>query len=361
MKKKRNPFKPTFGSVPAAMAGRDDIIEDILEGLDNAPGDPNRASVFVGARGTGKTVLMVRIAAMAEERGWIAVNVTSGKGLFEEIFVQISDKASHILDQDSLRRISGLSVAGLSVSFELTKEKSTWRSEMTKIISELNSNNVGLLITVDEINAGDEELKHLIDIFQHFVREERNVALLLAGLPSNVSSLLLDEKVSFIRRAFRHDMEAISITDVAYALKETVENAGRRIDDDALWMAAEMTEGFAFAIQLVGYHMWRQNPESEVICADDVERSVEFVKRDMKRAVIDTVMMEMTPKEKEFLKTMAGFEDDECSTLEISESMGISPNNGAHLRKRLIERGVITPAGRGKVRFAQSMMKEYLI
>lgn len=34
---------------PPELAGRDVLIADILEGLDNAPGDPNRATIFVSA------------------------------------------------------------------------------------------------------------------------------------------------------------------------------------------------------------------------------------------------------------------------------------------------------------------------
>ena len=70
----KNPFKPTFGSIPIAMAGRETVIRDILEGLDNEPGDPNRASILVGARGTGKTVLLASIAEKAQERGWISIS-----------------------------------------------------------------------------------------------------------------------------------------------------------------------------------------------------------------------------------------------------------------------------------------------
>ena len=38
-----NPFTPTFGRVPYALAGRDELIDDVMEGLANQPGDPDRA------------------------------------------------------------------------------------------------------------------------------------------------------------------------------------------------------------------------------------------------------------------------------------------------------------------------------
>ena len=355
---KKNPFKPTFGSIPFAMAGRENIIEEIIDGLDNAPGDPNRASIFVGERGTGKTVMMARISEIAEQKGWISAHVTSGRDLLEEIVVQVREKASHILSPETIRRISGLQIAGSAISFSFSEERTTWRSEMTRLVKELNESGTGLLITVDEVSAKDESLKVLIDTFQHFVRERRDVAIMMAGLPSNVSSLLMDERVSFVRRAFRHDLKAIEIPEVAYALRDTVRSSGRDIDDDAMWYAAELTEGFAFMIQLIGYHMWRQNPDNRIINKADVEGAMEFAKKHMESAVFEDMYLELTEREKEFLFAMT-FEN-ETPTISISDRLGISPNNVTHIKKRLLERGIIVPAGRGKVSYAQKSFMEYV-
>ena len=56
--KRRNPFTPTFGHEPFAFAGREELIDDVIEGLAEGPGDPNRATIFLGPRGSGKTVLL---------------------------------------------------------------------------------------------------------------------------------------------------------------------------------------------------------------------------------------------------------------------------------------------------------------
>jgi hypothetical protein len=69
-----NPFTPTFGSIPMLMAGRDRLISAVLNGLRNGPGDPNRATIFTGARGSGKTVLLTKIANEAAVIGWIHTN-----------------------------------------------------------------------------------------------------------------------------------------------------------------------------------------------------------------------------------------------------------------------------------------------
>lgn len=63
-------------------------------------------------------------------------------------------------------------------------EQPNWRMRMSAILEGLNASDVGLLITVDEVRADLDELIQLVSVHQHFIREGRKVALLLAGLPA---------------------------------------------------------------------------------------------------------------------------------------------------------------------------------
>ena len=68
----------------------------------------------------------------------------------------------------------------------------------------------------------DPNLEELIDFsatFQHFVREDRKVALFMAGLPGNVSALLSDKSVSFLRRAAQHQRGRIEDADITDAFR----------------------------------------------------------------------------------------------------------------------------------------------
>ena len=53
-----------------------------------------------------------------------------------------------------------------------------------------------MLFTVDEVDPTLDEMVQLAAFYQHFVREGRKVALLMAGLPHNISSLL-NNKTAF--------------------------------------------------------------------------------------------------------------------------------------------------------------------
>ena len=63
-----NPFKPTAGKRPPMLIGRESVIEDFEEGLDNGAGAPGRLMLITGNRGCGKTVLLRELQRLANER-----------------------------------------------------------------------------------------------------------------------------------------------------------------------------------------------------------------------------------------------------------------------------------------------------
>jgi hypothetical protein len=357
----QNPFTPTFGSVPPLMAGRDILIKDILEGLDNAPGDPNRATIFIGARGTGKTALLTKITNEASINGWICVNVYAENGMLDEILIQVRKQAKEHLTPESLTFINSITIAGAGISRDMKQSvnKASWRSEITSVIEELNEKDIGLLITVDEVNVKIDEMKSLVRVFQHFVREEREAALIMAGLPTRVSDLLNDDDVSFLRRAFQHNLGPIQDNEVRFSIKKTIELAGRKIENDALDYAVKSTKGFAFMIQLIGYHMWRQNPENEIVSFDDAQEGVILAQGDLERMIFGSTFRELSDKDVAFLVAM--LEDEEYSNIsDIAKRMNVTSKLAGLYRKRLIEHGIIGSVGHGKVAFDLPMFREYL-
>jgi len=357
----KNPFTPSFGSIPLQLAGREKIISDTLEGLDNGPGDPHRATVFIGARGSGKTVLLAKIAEEASANGWISVNVNADPNMLDEIMIQIRDNANEFLTPESLSHITSISVAGVGVSRNVKQRsrKTTWHSEMTSILKELNEKDVGLLITVDELDVKIDELRTVITNFQHFVRERRDVAIIMAGLPPKVSDLLRNDSISFLRRAFQHHLEAVEESEVRISMKKTIELAGRTISKEALGLAVKNTKGFPFMIQLIGYQMWRQQPEKKSISLDDAEEGIILAQSDLNRMIFDITYRELSEKDIAFLEAMLG--DKEYSNIsDISSRMNVTPKYAGIYRRRLIEHGIINSCGYGKVAFDLPMFREYI-
>lgn len=354
-----NPFTPTFGHVPYMLAGRADYIDDVVGGLANLPGDPNRSTIFVGPRGSGKTVLLTAVSRIASEQGWVSVNVSARDGMLDEMLWQVRSNAAHLLLPESKSDLVSATIGPVSATRTIRHASPSWRFQMSALADELNSQGVGLLFTVDEVNPTCSEFADFIDAYQHFTRENRDVALLLAGLPSRVSTLLLDENVSFIRRAFQRPMDPIPQIEVEQALATTLEDNGRSIDDGALSLAASATQGFAFAIQLVGYYLWRQGSPEDRLLEADAQRAIQLAMREMERSVFQPTLLELRPRELQYLQAMAQ-DDGPSTTSEVAKRMAIGMTNASNLRRRLIEHGVICEVRMGLVDFEMPLLREYL-
>jgi len=112
-------------------------------------------------------------------------------------------------------------------------------------------------------------------------------------------------------------------------------------------------------IQLIGYQMWRQHPEEKNISFDDAEEGVVLAQNDLERMVLDITYRELSEKDVAFLAAM--LEDVEYSNIsDISTRMNVSPKYAGIYRKRLIEQGIISSWGYGKVAFSLPMFREYV-
>lgn len=349
------------------MAGRDELISELLYAYDNAPGDPALTTILIGARGTGKTALMTYVANRAQEQGWISVNVTCMKGMLEDIYLQTLRNANHILNADGKGGLAKLSVkasAGIistETDFKYPRDDTAanWRIRVTDVLEKLNEQNVGLLITIDEVNPALDEMILFAGIYQLLIREERKIALLMAGLPHNVSLLLNDVSVSFLRRSSQKYLGRIEDYDVEKAFQETAESGGKRVTANALKLASEGIYGFPFMLQLVGFRAWKESGDKTEINSNDIAAGICLAKKDMETRVLKTTLDEVPDVGLQFLTAM--LKDKESSSLsDIAQRMGKSSSYVSNYRKRLLDQGLIEQSARGKIQFALPMLRNYL-
>lgn len=357
----KNPFTPSFGSEPLVLAGRRDIIEGMRRGYENGTGDPRLNSIVVGARGTGKTALLNIIPGIAQERGWVCVSVTALPGMLEDIYQRAVAQAADLLDDGKDARLTGLTIGNtVGATWELPDEpEGNWRTKMYRVLDALESRGTGLLITIDEVTSDLDEMIQFAAIYQHFVREGRSVALLMAGLPNNVSGLLSNKSASFLRRAKQYRLGRISDADMAFAIRQTMEGGGRSIERDALDLAVRASSGFPYMMQLVGFHTWESCTGTGDIDADAVTRGIEVASFDMRDGVYRSTLRDLSSRDIDFLQAM--LQDEGVSRMaDIAQRMGVSSSYASQYRLRLIDQGVIGERGRGHVWFDIPGFDRYL-
>lgn len=310
-----NPFTLGSGRVPPVMAGYGNAIESIEDAFRNGPGDPNLTGIFDGARGAGKTALLTLPADAAEERVWIAARVSAVPGMLEDILVQAGKERS---DDVSRARISSI---GTREAGTLGQEEDgrNWRSRLESLLDALEASGTGLLIMVDDVRDFDEMVQ-LASVYQHLVSAGRRISLLMAGLPSEVSRILNDQPISFLRRAIRYRLGRIDDADMRKALAGTIESGGRTIEADALKAAMKALGGFPFMMQPVGYRM-RTQAEGDAIDLSAAERGIETEQQEMRMNILETTHQELSDMDIAFIEAMLP-DEGPSSTAEIARCMG---------------------------------------
>ena len=355
----RNPFTPTFGSVPPVLAGREQIVGDMLRGLDNGVGDPHLCTLLTGARGTGKTALMAYIAAEAQERGWLHAGTTAVDGMLEDIAQQAFASAASFVPAAQTRVVSLDTATPSGAGGEPGRAfDPNWRTRMGALIDQLQEHDMSLLITVDGAKTAVPEMKQLVTTYQHFVREQKPVALLIAGLPHKMYQLVNNDDVSFLRRATLHTIGNVSVAQTQEAMRSTVTAAGRTIGK-AVELAAQASQGYAYLIQLIGYYMWEANPSAEKISKKDVNAGIEAGFDEFEQRVLQATYRSLSDGDLRFLACMLQGGDDVAVT-DITKRLGVKPNYTSKYKLRLVEQGIIGETRRGRVQIELPMFKEYL-
>lgn len=366
----RNPFRPTFGSSPPLLVGRQELIDEFELGLVEGPGAPARATVFTGLRGVGKTVMLNAVRDVALEQGWVVVPETLTPGFSARIVTEHLPRLLQELDSKARRHVTAVtapfSLGG--IAWETVENHPVGVGLRTEIEDLSALVEGGILFTLDELHRRrSPELAIFCAEIQHAFREDLPVAFAGAGLPKAVDELLAgdDGPLTFLRRAERPALGSVDLEDVMTALRRPIEAGGRRIGDEALRRAAEATRdqqgagGYPFLIQLVGYHAWNQNRAREEISVEDVERGVEVARRKLGSLVLGPALSDLSPVERSFLLAMAR-DDGPSKMREVGERLGVDRNYASQYRLRLIAAGVIATTSRGLVDFTLPHMREHL-
>lgn len=363
----RNPFKPSFGVSPPLLAGRDELIAEFVDALDDGPGAAGRATLYTGARGSGKTVMLNALEDRARSAGWVVVSETAAPGLVERLTARRLPPLLQRFDPDAVRRrLTGLTApfaGGAGARWETIEAhvaQTDLRSQVELLTDLLSEGGTGLLLTLDEVHRNElGELRELATVVQHAFREDRELAFVGAGLTAAVSDVLNDEVLTFLRRAERHHLGAVELDEVARALREPIVAAGRRVADDALAVMAEGTRGYPFLIQLVGAQTWRVRRTSPEITLADARTGVANARLRLGSLVYAPALAEASDIDKSFLLAMAR-DDGPAKMADVIARLGVNKNYASQYRRRLIHAELIESARRGYVDFALPYLREYL-
>lgn len=371
----RNPFSPTFGVSPPVIAGRDDILDAISDALATGPSHPDYTTLFLGVRGAGKTVMLNAVEDLARARGWLVI---SEDALSAGLLGRVARAAAQLLSEldtnpdkrITSRRIKSVTAAGVGVEFEQASEPDNagfgtaedLRSVLSKLGDILSNTGSGLIITLDELlNADISEIRQFGSVIQHVCRrEQRPVAFVGAALPHFEEELDVSDTATFLQRCSRYDIGQLDTAATRLAIAKPIRDRGASIDSEALNDAVAATSGYAFMVQLVGFHSWATASEPVTrITTNDVKTGIAQAHQRIGRLVFAPTWRGLSDMDRRFLLAMAQ-DENESRLADVSERLDVTTNYAGVYRRRLIRAGMIVAAGKGRINLAHYTAREWL-
>jgi hypothetical protein len=279
--------------------------------------------------------------------------------MLEDIYDQLLEQGS----KGSKRGVTGIIVSALGFGAGINTENTTrsdsvWRMRITRVLDELKKSDTGVLFTIDEIHANSDELRQFATSYQHFVREDRKVAVAMAGLPNEISGLLNDKILTFLRRASKVTLTNIESNLVELGMLRTIEDNSRTISPELLKTVTEATGGYPYLIQLIGSNIWRIHPQNKEISAEDVRIGIPLAQEKLFENIVEPVLQELSAKDIVFLRAMS-LDDDVSQLSELQKRMKVSQSYISQYRRRLLSADVINSTKRGYVQYAIPQMGNY--
>ena len=340
---KDNPFTLMYGKTPYSLINRSNSFDEIIDTFESKT--PYTMSFLItGIRGSGKTVLLRTISKKLKETDdWIVIDVNPQK-----IISALPEKLYYEGNIKKLYSEWNLSISVHGISLSIKKEKPIESNELVfeKLLKKASDSNKKILITIDEVEP-TEEVKYFANFYQSMVGKDYKIYLLMTGLKENISALISAKSTSFLSRCPRVELEPLDLRDISRSYKEIF-----KIDVDKAIELAKITNGYAFAYQVLGYYLFESN--NYVINENLMNKFDNYLEKNG----YDFIWKTLTTKEKELCYAIASAKDNNIN--DIKDISTFNESNFNNYKRRLKEKDLIVTSY-GKIEFVLPRFKEFVL
>ena len=339
----QNPFTLTFGRSPLESVDRPVQIHEIIDTF-TANTINQQMFIITGVRGAGKTVMMTEIShKLRSDENWVVVELNPATDLLTSMLSKLN---SNQICTDLIKSAKiDLSFFGFGVAIEGATPITDTETAIVKILEKLKKNGKRLLITIDEM-TNSEVMKVFAGAFQIFVRQELPIFLLGTGLYENIEELQNEKSLTFLYRAPKIQLKPLNNGAIINKYKTIF-----KMSQEEASQMAELTKGYPFAFQVLGYLTWNNNGNYIEVLDEYEQYLSEFV--------YDKIWSELSPKDRTVAKAIADVKSGKIK--EIREKLGMETNDFNPYRKRLIRKGIVSGEMRGYVSFTLPLFDKYVI
>lgn len=387
MDQRLNPYTPNAGAEPEAVVGREDQLESfdvLLARLER--GRTDQSMIVTGLRGVGKTVLLQQFRQKAVENKWTVMDMEAEKSdtssfrrdlgsRFHSALLQLSPKArwsdrlSHAASVVKSFTLTGNPDGAITFGLDIeAAEGYADHGNLTQDLVDLfvavgeaaKDRGSGVVILLDEIQfLAKDQLGGIITALHKSVQYKYPITMVGAGLPQ-IAELAGDAK-SYAERLFKFPrIGNLNASDAAEALSKPALAEGIQFDQDALDRAFQITEGYPYFIQELGYAVWAI-ADSEVITLQNIEDAVPGYTDKLDQSFFQVRLDRCTELQRAYLRAMADLGPLPQRANDVAERMGRTSQNQAPTRAELISMGLLYTPEHGYAAYTVPQFDRYMM
>ena len=338
---KNNPFDLTFGLKPENYISRLQQSEEIISAFEYGT---NHVYVITGVRGTGKTVLLTHIEEyFKSKKDWLVINLISESDMLDQLASKLYDSSlkHRIFDNKTF----GFSFQGLSFSISGNKPITNVVSLIEIMLQKIQKRK-HVLVCVDEV-LNNQYMKPFAQTFQLLLRNRYSINLLMTGLYQNIYELQNNQSLTFLYRAPKISLEPLNLSSIAASYRNVF-----NINNDYSIRLANMTKGYAYAYQVLGYLLFERGN-----CKID-DTLLSKYDQYLQEYVYDKIWTELSKKDK---LVLLAFKNDEKTTVDyLIKTTKMDKKTFSVYRDRLIKRGLLAAPSYGVVILKLPRLFEYI-
>jgi len=363
----RNPYTPNAGAAPQALAGRRDQLASfdlLLRRLQD--GRTEQSMIVTGLRGVGKTVLLGEFRKQSLSASWVVVEIEVHKNDDDAFRRQIAaatrtalfemsprarwddrmNRAASVLKSFTVTiESSGAMTAGMDVApAEGFADHGDLSLDLTDLLIAVGeaakSRERGLVLLLDEVQfLGRRQLEALITALHKVVQRSLPLTLVAAGLPQ-IAELAGDAK-SYAERLFTFPrIGFLEADDAREALAVPAGEEGATFHDDALDLALEVTDGYPYFLQQLGYATWPVASDG-VISRDDVAAAIPIYESKLDSSFFRVRLDRSTEMQIAYLRAMAELGPEPQKAAVVAARLDRTSTQCGPVRAELIDMGLL--------------------
>ncbi len=359
-----NPYAPGAGTPPPALVGRDALIEEAAVSVQRLRvGRASQHLMLTGLRGVGKTVLLGKLAALAEHQGYRVIRLEAVGG--DDAIVSFLRQARRITEElgagprvaRALRSIDSVAVtvAGSGVRLERSEAAAPDRDALGDVVVDLGhacaDHDLGIALALDEAQLVErQDLRRLLAGVHRCGQDGLPMWCVLAGLPNLVG--IVARAATYAERMFTVGaLGPLTPAQVASAVAEPAEELGVAWAQGALDAIADRSDGYPFFVQVWAFHTWNA-ARDEPISAADVERAEAAARLALDASFFAARIARIPDSEVDYVRALASLGPGPHRSGEVAAAAGRTTSAVAAFRDRLIGEGLVYAPRYGWVEFA---------